>query len=534
MEFLSRMKFTNYLNKSLYFILFLVLGLIFFIHPMLLSNFDSMMGDKISTLYNNYVLEHSFLWLVSSPLHESFWGAPFNYPDKNVLANADTLMGIAPIYWLIRAIVKNPFTSFQMLFVFLCVLNYSTFYYFLNKQLKFSNLSSAFASFVFAFGLIRYSRSFEIGYFSQFLTILAMIFLFKTSSKNTRIKNHIFYLLASLCLVLQCYTCFSLGFFALFVAFFALVFALVPKSSRDFVVKYLNEFWFFVIFYLFIIFVLLMPMAYHFSLTGEIKTLSYHLNSIYTALIWFKSVSFLDGIITAKIPFGAIDNFRDLNCSVGIFTMILAIFGILKAAKYRGFLIITLIFTYLTSCNEVARDFWRIFYFLIPSTEGLENINRVCFLALIIFALGCGYLVQFFEQNQIKNKIITKTLLVFALVLITFEHIPLNFDNNSYWRSYVLSKKEFQKEIDDLSSLIPDEAKVIEVKYKGQNESKYTKNNLKIKKINAQKYADLSSLYIGLKLGKYSKNSYFIKEESGCSGAEIVYKIIQTVDFDKI
>lgn len=534
MESLSQMKFINFLNDNKFFIIFLILGLVFFIHPMLSSNFDLMIGDKISTLYNNYVLEHSYLWLMQDKMHPNFWSAPFGV-QENVIANSDALIGILPIYWFIRSLIQNPFTSFQILFIVLCILNYSTFYYFLYKQLKFSNFASAFASFIFAFNLLRYFRSFEIGYFSQFLTILAIIFLFKTSIENKRIINHVYYLIASIFIILQFYTCFSLGFFAIFFVIFGLILGLIPKSSRDVIVDYLKNFWGFILFYSFVIGLMLLPMSYHFSLLGEenVKTLSNQLETIFSSMIWIKNISFLDNMFLYRIPFVGYDTYQFTNCSVGVFLIVFSMFAIWKMAKYRGALILSLNFIYFVSCNEIAIGFWRICYYLFIGTEGLSAFCHIVFIGLIIFSIGCGYLIQYFEQNVIKNKIITNILMIFIVLLLIFEQFPINQDPNSYWRNYVLSKKELQKEIDGITKQVSADIKYINVTCKEINKEKYGVDDIKNKKKLAKKYSDLISMYSAMKLGIYSLNDYF-EQENSIKQPKNAQNIVHIVDFDKI
>ena len=78
------MKFTNYLNKSFYFILFLLMGLGLFFWPSIKTSFDLIIGDATTTPYKIFVLEHSYLWLNNIEPHSSFWSAPFNYPNEMI------------------------------------------------------------------------------------------------------------------------------------------------------------------------------------------------------------------------------------------------------------------------------------------------------------------------------------------------------------------------------------------------------------------------------------------------------------------
>ena len=166
------MKFINYLNslkKYGIFLLFLIIGLVIFLSPMINSGFSLLQGNNSDIFYSAYVLEHSFLFLKQVPFHYEIWNMPILYPLENTLSFEDFYIGLMPLYWVIRGFCKNPLTSFQILFIILNILNYSIFYYLFKKQLKFSSLASSFAAFIFAFSILRYLRCSQIQFFPNFI-----------------------------------------------------------------------------------------------------------------------------------------------------------------------------------------------------------------------------------------------------------------------------------------------------------------------------------------------------------------------------
>ena len=228
--------FKNYI----YFIIFLIIGIGFFFYPMFQTNFDAMPGQGYNVKLYNYILEHSWLWLQQAPNHKYFWDAPFAYPNANTLAYNDSLMGIMPIYWFFRTMV-SPFGALQLLLITLCTLNYSTFYYLLKKHINFSDLASSVGAFIFTFSILRSYKMDDINFFTQFFTILAIIFFLKIKKENTRIQNHIYFILFSISLVFQLYTCFMLGFFAIFIAFWTMIFGFLPKTGRDAILSFFKN-----------------------------------------------------------------------------------------------------------------------------------------------------------------------------------------------------------------------------------------------------------------------------------------------------
>ena len=131
-----------------------------------------------------------YLWIIQFPGHTNFWEMPFFYPIPDTLIMGDMLIGGAPIYCFLR-IFFEPLSAFQVFAILVCIINYSSFYYLLNKQLKFSPLASSVGSFLFAFSLYRYYKFPHLNYFIQFYSVWILICLFKINKKNTILKNSI-------------------------------------------------------------------------------------------------------------------------------------------------------------------------------------------------------------------------------------------------------------------------------------------------------------------------------------------------------
>ena len=92
-------------------ILLLIVGLLFFCYPMILSYGDAMPGDLGDARFINYVLEHGWLYIQRQELHYDFWTLPFFYPNSNTLAYSDIMLGGMILYVPIRFFFKSPQTS---------------------------------------------------------------------------------------------------------------------------------------------------------------------------------------------------------------------------------------------------------------------------------------------------------------------------------------------------------------------------------------------------------------------------------------
>jgi hypothetical protein len=114
------------LNEIVAFSIGLTLGIYFITLNVLGVSLTHFPGDLGDGRLNLYFLEHAFK-LFNGQL-TSYWDAPFMYPEKNVLAYSDNLLGSAPIYALFRWLGYDTFTSYQLWFICLSVLNYTACY----------------------------------------------------------------------------------------------------------------------------------------------------------------------------------------------------------------------------------------------------------------------------------------------------------------------------------------------------------------------------------------------------------------------
>ncbi len=503
MEFIRKI-----FNKFGFYFLFLIIGFLIFFYPMILSGFDLMPGRGEYSKYFNYILEHSWLWLKQAAPNYYFWSAPFSYPMQSTTALSDSLLGIAPFYWILRFSSINPFSSFQILIVFLCFLNYTTFYYLLNKKFKFSTLASSVSSFIFAFSLMRYFRMDEINYYSQFYTILAIIFLLSVNKTNSRMKNHFWFILFSISIILQFYSCFTLGFFACFIGIVGIFVALLPKTGRDCIIDFFKNYYKLFLFYILVIFLMLLPLSYNIVCTGVIKSYEQLIINVSNFMVWIRNLSVLDSLFFKDIYYVGYLRNAEFSTGVGIFTLIFSLIGIWKIKYSKGVPIILLIFIFLISCGYSAMFLWKILYFVLMGSEKIDSPVKVSFIALIILAFGIGVLIQYLQNNIIKNKILTVIILISTVLLLTVEQISYIKDENSAWINYGWSKKQFIVELNNASKKIKKDCKIIDLKYVPFNFNQFGNNDIKIKKIKMKKQENLFAMWLSIINNKRTVNSF--------------------------
>lgn len=183
----------------------LFVGIYFFTLNILGHGFGYFPGDLGDGRLNLYFLEHAHKFFTGQL--DSFWDAPFMFPEKNVIAYSDNLLGSAPIYSFFRLIGLDNFTSYQWWFLMLSVLNYTAAYLFLKKLFK-NPYSAIIGALVFTFSIALQSQMTHVQMFPRFpipLAFLALIYF-----KDTLKPKYFFF--AILIVVYQIYCGVYLGF----------------------------------------------------------------------------------------------------------------------------------------------------------------------------------------------------------------------------------------------------------------------------------------------------------------------------------
>src|SRR4051812_42776697 len=130
-----------------------VVGMVFTFHPTLFSGFTRMQPDPGDVALNHYFLEHTYRWAFDANYQYSFWSPGFFYPVPDTFTYSETLIGVAPLYWLFRFVFPEELSG-QLWMISLCLLNYASMAIVLRRFGVHTILAAA-GAFVFAFGLSR-------------------------------------------------------------------------------------------------------------------------------------------------------------------------------------------------------------------------------------------------------------------------------------------------------------------------------------------------------------------------------------------
>src|SRR5690242_14774984 len=100
-------------------------GMLVTFHPTIFSGFASMQSDAGDVLLNNLFLEHSYRWAFDRDYPFTFWSPGFFYPVPHAFAFSETIVGTAPLYWLLRLGFSES-TACQLWIMITFVLNFAS------------------------------------------------------------------------------------------------------------------------------------------------------------------------------------------------------------------------------------------------------------------------------------------------------------------------------------------------------------------------------------------------------------------------
>ncbi len=412
------------------------LGLCFFTFQITGFDLKYFPGDLGDARLNMYFLEHAFQYFTRKV--SALWDVPFMYPEKNVLAFSDNLLGSAPIYSIFRLLGFDIYRSFQLWYITISALNYLAAYIFLKYLFK-NDYAAILGAFVYGFSIALMSQLVHAQTYPRFPIPIAFLMALKFGENY----NPKYFFLALLTLVYQIYCGIYLGFMlAIPLAIF--LFFILNEARKDKQFRPRNKKWILsllagVIINLLILFPLMLPYferrlkpSYeHFKIVSEtIPMITSYFYSIEGSFLW----PFLN-----KVGYSHPAWWEHQLFSGGIATMSILIsfcwvlFHLIKPKKLNFieknhfYLILTGLITFLLFLNFDSFTAYTAFYYL-PGYSSLRCISRIINIQLIFFALATSFVFSKLFSSNRKHK-----LLVFscALGLIVFD----NYFDKSYLKT---------------------------------------------------------------------------------------------------
>ena len=416
-------KASNYLP----FLIGLFTGLYFVTLKVTGIGFTHFAGDLADGRLNLYFLEHAHQFFIG--VVDSFWDAPFFFPEKNTIAYSDNLLGSAPIYSLFRLIGLTALSAYQCWYVSLAVLNFSCAYLFLNNVFK-NCYSAVLGAMIFAFSLALFSQLAHAQTFPRFAIPIAFLYIFKFN-KNLDPK---YFFLTVLMIVYQIYCGIYLGFMLIVPSAILLLFILKSQfqGHKTLILSkvWLKKIILGLIINIFILLPLILPylershsasLDHYFKLLPNIPTLTSHIFSFNGTLFW----DFLSKI-GGDMPNWW--NHRIFAGGVATICFLLFVFNVTKNRIYKKASVIpisdkmlfnfaiTSLLTFFIYIRFDDVSTYIIVYFL-PGFSAIRSLARIINIELIFFAFATSFSFYLFFNKFNKYQPIVFLALV-GLVLV--------------------------------------------------------------------------------------------------------------------
>jgi hypothetical protein len=188
----------------------------------------------------NYLLEHSWRFVLRRPGHTSLWDPPFFYPVEGVGAYTDTMLGAVAPFGLPRALGLESAPAFQLWMMTALSLAFLATYLLLVRGLGLSRWSAAAGAFLTGFGSSRAASINSPQLFTLFWGLFALYAMARALAEandaaSRRAPGWI--AAAAALLALQAWSAFYPAFFFALVLTIATVVAMMLPACRERLVR---------------------------------------------------------------------------------------------------------------------------------------------------------------------------------------------------------------------------------------------------------------------------------------------------------
>ncbi|MGA7874068.1 MAG: hypothetical protein WCA08_00265 [Desulfoferrobacter sp.] len=441
-------------NRQLWFntfipFFFLSVGLFLTFYPTLLSGFSYLQTDPGDSRSINFRLEHIFLWLTNNPGHTSLWDPPIFYPLKGVLAYSDTLLTLAPIYWIWRFLGCAPEVSFSLWMMTLCVMNYALALLLLHRGLGVGPLAASLGAYLIAFGNCRIA---QLGH-QQLLShafVLAAIYALMQIFRPILPAGHVQELPVKrrrvwicaffLFFAAQFYAGYYTGYFLFLVVLIAAIWSICIRRFRARFLEVVRVYWPTIVCSFLLAVALLLPLAYRYLRVAEdLGFVQCKLDGVprVTSYLWMGWDNLLYGwtgdlTLFNRPLFAYLGPEHQWGLGLLTTTVLLWFFW-----QYRGQPGVQLIFLIIVTAIVAFTYFpggiylWPIWYHTLPGIQGIRVMARMNMLLLIPAGMAVSMLVHRYRKDR------TKLILVVAVALFCcLEQVrkPLFYNHELYQR----------------------------------------------------------------------------------------------------
>ncbi len=418
------------------------------------SGFKKLQIGLVDPRLINYILEHTYLWTKQQYPHKSFWDAPILFPAANVGGYTDTMLGVAPLYWIWRVLGFDANLAFQIWMMACFFLNFFSAWLFLRRCLGTSPWASATGAFIFGFGINRVASLGSPQLLPLFWGMFAIYSLYRiledTNEEALERRKSVWVFAFGVFLVLQVWSCFYPSFFLILILLISFLVSLFNADNRSRFLKLLFQYPLPLIAVGIIGLIAISPMVLaHLSVVEELGWRTYRIKSLPVWASWF-----FPG--THSLFYGGLSDFSFFNMhfgnqhqnGVGFLTATLSLYGFIlnrNRPLVRSVFLTTLAVILVSTNLFGGFSFWRFIYDWIPGAGAIRYPSRIGMYLTIPCAIGLALFLDSFRRSK---KVWVLIVLIAFCIGEQLQFRPFR-ENVDYQRSidYLTTKiaKEIQK-----------------------------------------------------------------------------------------
>jgi hypothetical protein len=414
-------------------------GMVMLFHPILFSRFEMTLAGLGDVRLVNFMLEHSYRWLIGNHVHADFWSPPVFFPHRNVAAYSELVIGAAAPYWLLRAFDLQPVTSYLLWVLITWSLNFVASWLLLRRIFGLGVVGASLGAFLVAFGN---PRSANIAHqhlapFYYVIAAVAAVVVVFGDGQAGRLRRRVWIGVFGVAVALQAYTAFYPLFFLGLSLLVAGIWAIaLPDARRRLLEVARRDGWAIAGVGVVTLAALVPVMSHYLRAAAEVGMRAIEPEFLPRPASWVLMGRWHPLYGWLQEPGGPFAELRESvhTHGVGPVTTVLAITGLVQARRWRSvrlmvFTVITLILA--TTMFPGGFSGWRLLHAYVPGAAALRAVGRIG--AVTVLPLALGVAVFFDRLTERRSKLL---LVALAVVMVAEQNHELRFRDRASLLAY--------------------------------------------------------------------------------------------------
>jgi hypothetical protein len=377
------------------------------LHAMLASGLQRVPGDPGDTRFVHYCIEHTWAWLAGHPLHRHFWDLPFFFPAPNTGAYSDVLLGVAPPYWLFRALGASPDGAYAGWLLVATALNAAVGTWVLRGVLGVRWLPAAAGGVLVAAGAPRVHLINHPQLVSTYWILAAMGLAVVALRAPGTTRARVAWALAGVAAAAEAWSSYYLWWFLALGAAVALLVGLSLPTTRPRVLEALRRDWPAIAAAGVLSFLLVLPLLHAWWSAAQVVGLR-DAREIFLARgqSWFNvgPDSWWWGTLVRSNA-GMRSQNPEQQYGIGLLTTVVVAFGFWRARHRGGVVVLGLTAVLLVLlATQIgpwrAASPWNVIYAVVPGARGIRAVPRVGLVVLVAWAAGLALAIDIVARSR--------------------------------------------------------------------------------------------------------------------------------------